>query len=63
MILEGDRNIVYFHAVANQRCREKSIECLNGPDGRVQETEEIPRVAVVFYKKIVPRRIWFLGPI
>jgi hypothetical protein len=62
MILEGDRNTVYFHAVANQRCREKSIECLNGPDGRVQETEEIPRVAVVFYKKLFQEESGFWDP-
>lgn len=27
-ILEGDRNTVYFHAIANQRCRKKTLEML-----------------------------------
>jgi hypothetical protein len=52
MILEGDRNTAYFHAVANQRFRGKRIECLNSPDGMVKETLEILRVTINFYKDL-----------
>jgi hypothetical protein len=38
-ILEGDRNIAYFHAVANQRNRKNNIEYLRGPDGVVEDTK------------------------
>jgi hypothetical protein len=42
-VLEGDRNTAYFHAVANQRRRKKYIHVLNGPDGHVTESKEMPK--------------------
>jgi hypothetical protein len=51
-ILEGDRNTVYFHAIANQRNRKKKIECVRGPVGMVHETREILEVVVQFYKSL-----------
>jgi hypothetical protein len=50
IILEGDRNTTYFHAIANQRMRKKRIECLKGPNGLVYDTQEILAVVADFYK-------------
>jgi hypothetical protein len=49
-ILEGDRNIAYFHAVANHRCRKKRIEIVNSPNGPVHDTSAILSVADGYYK-------------
>jgi hypothetical protein len=50
--MEGDRNSAYFHVVANHRYREKRIEQIMGPGGMVQETRDILKVAVNFYKEL-----------
>jgi hypothetical protein len=52
IIKEGDRNTSYFHVVANQRCRKKRIECLQGPNGLVNDTSEILKVAASYYKNL-----------
>jgi hypothetical protein len=49
-ILEGDRNTAYFHAVANQRNMKKKIEHLNGPDGVVDDSRGMLKIAADFYK-------------
>jgi hypothetical protein len=45
-------NTSYFHAVANQRCRKKRIECLQGPSGSVHDTPKIHKIAVNYYKDL-----------
>jgi hypothetical protein len=55
IILEGDRNTAYFHAIANHRNRKKKIECLKGPDGLVHDTKGILKIAVGYYKKLFGR--------
>jgi hypothetical protein len=49
-ILEGDGNIAYFHAVANQRRRKKMIHVLDGPDGPETETDKMLKIAIGYYK-------------
>jgi hypothetical protein len=51
-ILEGDRNTSYFHVIANQRFREKRIDCLMGSDGIVHENSKILEIAASFYKEL-----------
>jgi hypothetical protein len=51
-ILKGDRSTSYFHVVANHRHRKKRIEGIVGPDGLVQDTKDILKVVVVFYKEL-----------
>jgi hypothetical protein len=53
MILEGDRNTTYFHAVANHKYRKKRIEQIKGPSGMVQGTSEMLKVVVSFYKELL----------
>lgn len=48
----GDRNTAYFQAVANQRNRKKRIDVLEGPDGPVEENENMIKIAVDFYKDL-----------
>jgi hypothetical protein len=52
-ILEGDRNIAYFHALANQRRRKKRIAVLEGPLGdEVTETHDMLPIVVNYYKNL-----------
>jgi hypothetical protein len=51
-IVEGDRNTAYFHALANQRKRKKTLAILDGPDGTVESTEEMLQIASTFYKNL-----------
>jgi len=44
-ILEGDRDITYFQAVANQRARKK-IDVIEGYLGLVKDDKEIMEIAV-----------------
>ena len=44
-ILEGDRDITYFQAVANQRARKK-IDVIEGYLGLVEDDKEIMEIAV-----------------
>jgi hypothetical protein len=52
MKLEGDRNTTYFLAVANHRFRNKWIECLQGPNGLVDNQSILKIVASVLQKNI-----------
>jgi hypothetical protein len=52
IILERDRNTAYFHAVATARHRKKRIQCMNGPGGPIEETQEILMIASDFYKDL-----------
>jgi hypothetical protein len=52
IIREGDRNIAYFHAIANYRWREKRIECLNDPDGPMHDPQDILKMAAEFYREL-----------
>jgi len=49
-VKEGDKNTVYFQAIANQRARKKRIPALEGPDGILDETKDMLIHAVDFYK-------------
>jgi hypothetical protein len=51
-ILEGDRNTTYFHVVTNKRARKKRIESLQSDQGLVQDTLEIMKIAIQYYKKL-----------
>jgi hypothetical protein len=51
-ILEGDRNTTYFHAIANQRSRKKYIDYLEGPNGIVDNQEDMIKIAREFYKNL-----------
>jgi hypothetical protein len=51
-ILEGDRNTSYFHMVASQRRRKKSLSVLDGPSGPVDRIDDMLKVAVDFYKNL-----------
>ena len=44
-ILEGDRDITYFQAVANQRARKK-IDVIEGYLGLVEDDKEIMEIVV-----------------
>ena len=52
MLKEEDMNTVYFHAVANQRRRKKAINSLEAPDGLVENTPSILKLAVDYYSKL-----------
>jgi hypothetical protein len=49
-IREGDRNTKYFHAIANQRRRKMTICSIDGPEGTMETTKEILKVASDYYK-------------
>jgi hypothetical protein len=51
-IREGDRNTKYFHVVANQRRRKMTVFSMDGPEGTVESTEEIIKVASTYYKDL-----------
>lgn len=51
-ILEGDKNTAYFHALANQRRRKKTITSLEGPNGVVHDTPAMLQIAINFYKNL-----------
>jgi hypothetical protein len=51
-VKEGDRNTKYFHAVANQRKRKTTIYDIEGPEGAVNSTEDIIKVATPYYKDL-----------
>jgi hypothetical protein len=51
-VCEGDRNTAYFHALANQRRRNKMIPMLDGPDGPVTETKKMLDIAKTYYKDL-----------
>lgn len=51
-ISEGDRNIAYFQAIANQRSRKKRVEVLEGPNGLVEDQKGMLDIAVKFYKDL-----------
>jgi hypothetical protein len=48
-IKEGDRNTKYFQAIANQRRRKTIVFNMDGPEGTVQSTKEIIKVATDYY--------------
>jgi hypothetical protein len=50
--LEGDRNTAYFHAVANQRRRKKTLAVLDGPLGPMYSNEEMLKIASSYYKDL-----------
>jgi hypothetical protein len=51
-ILEGERNTSYFHALANQRRRNKHLATLDGP---VSETKDMLGIEVDFYMNLFAR--------
>ena len=51
-IKEGDRNTAYFHVVANQRRRKKTINVLEGPDGLVEDTPSMLKLAMEYYSAL-----------
>lgn len=51
-LLEGDRNMAYFQAIANYRSRKKRVDCLEGPNGLVYNQKGTMAIAVDFYKKL-----------
>jgi len=50
-ILEGDRDITYFQAVANQRARKK-IDVIEGYLGLVEDDKEIMEIVVPVLKDL-----------
>lgn len=54
-ILEGGRNTAYFHALANQRRRKMQIPMLIGPEGPVEDTKDILKLDVDYYKELFSR--------
>jgi hypothetical protein len=44
-VKEGDRNSKYFHSVATQRKRKNTIYDIERPEGVVNSTEDIVKVA------------------
>jgi hypothetical protein len=55
-ILEGDRNTAYFQAIANQRTRKKTVDCLMDRNGLVEDQHGMSKIAVDFYKFLFCRR-------
>jgi hypothetical protein len=55
-IKEGDRNTRYFQSVANQR-RKTTLHSLDGPDGAVETTEEIVKVATDYYRELFKKEL------
>jgi hypothetical protein len=51
-IKEGDQNTAYFFAVANQKKRNKTISCLEGDDGILEDTNCMIDHAFGFYKEL-----------
>jgi hypothetical protein len=51
-IKEGDKNIAYLFAKANQRRRKKSIACLEEEGVTITDNEGMIRHALEFYKKL-----------
>ena len=51
-VKEGDKNTAYFHAVANQRRRKKTINALEGPDGLVEDTPGMLKLALEYYSTL-----------
>jgi hypothetical protein len=49
-IKEGDCNTSYFHAIANQRRRKNNLAILDGPDGPVEYTPGMIKIATNFCK-------------
>jgi hypothetical protein len=51
-VKEGDRNTRYVHAVANQRKRKNTIYDIDGPEGTVNNTKDIIKVATQYYTEL-----------
>jgi hypothetical protein len=51
-IKEGDRNVTYFHFVANQRRRKMLVHSLDGPDGPITDEADMLDLATSFYKNL-----------
>jgi len=51
-VKEGDKNTAYFQAVANQRRRKKTINALEGPDGLVEDTPGMLKLALEYYSTL-----------
>jgi hypothetical protein len=51
-IKEGNKNIAYLFAKANQRRRKKSIACLEEEGVTIPDNEGMIRHALEFYKKL-----------
>jgi DNA-binding Xre family transcriptional regulator len=56
-IVEGDRNTAYFQDIANQRSRKKSVSCLMGPNGLVDDQAGMIRIATDFYKNLFAKEM------
>lgn len=56
-ILEGDRNTIYFQAIANQRSRKKKIHCLENPTSLVYDQKGMIKIAVDFYKNLFAKEM------
>jgi hypothetical protein len=52
-IMEGDKDTRYFHTMANQRRRKTTIHSIYSPEGTVETTEDIIRVATSYYKELL----------
>jgi hypothetical protein len=50
-IKEGDKNMTYFHVVANQR-RKTLIHSLDGPNGPTSDLGEMFKISTSFYKHL-----------
>jgi hypothetical protein len=56
-IKEGDRNTRYFRSVANHGRRKVTLYNLDGPEGAVESTEEILKVATDYYKELFKKEM------
>jgi hypothetical protein len=54
-IKEGDRNIAYFYAKANQRKRKKVVQCLEHEGSIWTRNKDMLEHALVFYKSLFGR--------